>query len=399
MHSAKVLLQLTQKELGQGHDVFLGDENPSLSHHYERKLGFRIWHNDSIIAQSRNAAELSGVEAEPGFSNQRQGKYSWRFFVFIDAEHHIRIETFERYDVRYELIYQLMSALALPLLLVSPALFLIVWFGARRALKPVTDISRDVDRRNSMDLAPIKVGALPGEVAPLVTALNRLFARLQESFQREREFTDHAAHELRTPLAAMKTQTQVLLRKSKSMPEFAEGLANLETSINRATHLVSQLLALARLQSEDFPKALISLSALCHEAADAAAEDAVRKSITLESDITEGIHISGHGDTVAILLRNLLDNALRYTPEGGRVRISLDARAEWRYRTRAPASAMPTRRAFSNVSCASTALDKTAAALVFPSAGGSRRRMTAISSFWTIRPRACGCGSTGRTPR
>jgi signal transduction histidine kinase len=171
---------------------------------------------------------------------------------------------------------------------------------------------------------------LPQEIAPFVQALNRLFKRLEESFRREREFTDHAAHELRTPLAAMKTQTQVLIKKAGSLGqaggigECAEGLVNLEASINRAAHLVEQLLLLARLQNEDLPKDKMDLSACVLNAVADIRRQAKQKNICLETKIVPNLHMHGHVMSVGILLNNLLGNAVKYTPEGGRVHISLE---------------------------------------------------------------------------
>lgn len=325
VHSAKVLLQLTQHEIMEDEGAHLGIENPDLHHKYERKMGFRVWMNDSLITQSPNTEEFGSFEAPPGFSDQRIGKHEWRFFVFIDSANKIQIEVSERYDIRYELIGQLMSALIIPALLLIPVILLLVWVGIRQTLKPVVRMSADVDSRNSDDLAPISLASLPVEIAPLIQALNRLFSRLDTSFQREREFTDHAAHELRTPLAAMKTQTQVLLKKSAHVPECRDGLENLESSINRATHLVNQLLALARLQHEKFPMMKADLSVYILNKIKEIEPLAAAKTLRLTTDIASSCIIKCHEGSLPILLGDLLDNAIKYTPVGGAIHISLSA--------------------------------------------------------------------------
>ncbi|MCB1562927.1 MAG: sensor histidine kinase N-terminal domain-containing protein [Alphaproteobacteria bacterium] len=331
VHSAKVLLQLTHHEILEDEKFNLGLEDPDLQHRYERKLGFRIWVDNDPISQSTNTADFKDFEAPPGFSNQTIGKHRWRFFVFLDPADGIKIEVSERYDIRYELIIQLMSALILPALFFIPTIVIVVWIGVRKVLHPVVRMSVDVDQRSSDDLSPIAHDRLPQEIAPFVQALNRLFKRLEESFRREREFTDHAAHELRTPLAAMKTQTQVLIKKAGAMEqtggisECAEGLLNLETSINRATHLVEQLLLLARLQNEDLPKNKMDLSACVLGAIEDIRRRAAHKNIHLKTKIMPGLYIHGHDISVGILLNNLLGNAVKYTPEGGSVDITLEA--------------------------------------------------------------------------
>ena len=323
VHSAKFLLQLTQHEIQKNDGFYLGLENPDLQHRYERNLGFRIWAGNELITQSPSARDFDAFEAGPGFSDHIVNGRQWRFFVFLDPAHKIRIEVSERYDIRYELIAQLMISLLIPVLLFLPIIFLIIWVGVRRVLKPVVQISTDVDRRSSDDLSPIQKDTLPQEIAPLVTSLNRLFMRLEDSFKREREFTDHAAHELRTPLAAMKTQTQVLMRRAKNIPDCVEGLDNLQSSIDRATHLVEQLLSLARLQHENLPQEKTNLSQIVLDIITDIAPLALHKNITLKSDIAENIFVRAHGDSIRIMLRNLLDNAVKYTPEGGAITASL----------------------------------------------------------------------------
>lgn len=323
VHSAKVLLQLTQHEMLQDEEFHLGMENSNLSHEYERKLGFRVWANTDLITQSPSTVEFESFEAPSGFSDHQIGEQKWRFFVFLDPANKIQIEVSERYDIRYELIVQIMTALVLPVIVFIPLIFVIVWIGVRKTLKPVISISSDMDTRGTDDLSPIEKSAVAEEIAPLVQALNSLFERIGESFRREREFTDHAAHELRTPLAAMKTQTQVLLKKAKNMPECAEGLENLQSSIDRATGLVDQLLSLARLQNEEFPKSKINLSECLYECVDDIKSRAADKNITLRNEIFDDILINGHENSIAILLRNLLDNAVKYTPQGGEVNVAL----------------------------------------------------------------------------
>lgn len=323
VHSAKVLLQLTEHEIMEDEGFHLGLENPDLQHRYERKLGFRVWVGNDLITGSANTDHFGSFEAPPGFSDHLVDKHEWRFFIFLDPAKKIKIEVSERMDIRDELIVQLMISLIVPALLFLPVILVIIWVGVRKVLKPVIKISSDVDRRGSDDLSPIQKETLPREIAPLVMALNRLFKRLSDSFKREREFTDHAAHELRTPLAAMKTQTQVLMKKARSVPECAEGLENLQSSINRATHLVEQLLSLARLQHEDLPQEKTNLSEILRECLDDIQKRAEDKKIVLKTDIQGKCLIRGHANSVNILISNLLDNAIKYTSTGGQVSVAL----------------------------------------------------------------------------
>lgn len=323
VHSAKVLLQLTQHEIEEDEEFDLGIENPDLQHKYERKFNFRIWAKDDIITQSPNSKDFKNFEAPPGFANRTVGKHEWRFFVFIDPVDQIKIEVSERYDIRYELIFQLMTALILPALMFLPVILLIIWVGVRKVLKPVVQISADVDRRGSNDLSPLQSDFLPQEIAPLVQALNRLFTRIEESFNRERQFTDNAAHELRTPLAAMKTQAQVLIKKADVVPGCKEGLDNLHASIDRASHMVDQLLSFTRLQADQVEFETIDLSSLTGNLLKEMSPLAVKKHIDIEADIAPQVKVNGNYNALEIMVRNLVDNAIKFTPEAGQVHVSV----------------------------------------------------------------------------
>jgi signal transduction histidine kinase len=323
VHSAKVLLQLTRHEIIEDEGFHLGIENPDLQHKYERKLGFRIWVDNEIITQSPNTEHFAEFEAPPGFSDQTIQSHDWRFFVFLDPANNIKIETSERYDIRYELIIELITALILPALMFLPAVFVIIWIGVRKVLSPVVKISVDVDQRGGNDLSPIKKDALPREIAPLIRALNRLLVRIEESFNRERQFTDNAAHELRTPLAAMKTQTQVLLKKAADMPDCKDGLDNLHASIDRASRMVDQLLSFTRLQAGQIEFDVVDLSLLAEEILKDISPLAVKKGVEINANIAPNIKVSGNRYALGIMLRNLIDNAIKFTSSEGQINVTV----------------------------------------------------------------------------
>ena len=323
VHNAKVLFQLTEHEIHDDKAFSLGIENAKIEHKYERNLGFRIWYHDNLITQSNNTIPFGDLKTSPGFSTVSIDNQKWRVFVLLAPEQDIIIETSERYDIRYELIIQLMSSQILPAVFFIPLLFFIIWISVSRAIKPLLELSNDVKQRSSDDFTPIQNQSIALEVEPLITALNQLFNRMGDSYQRERQFTDHAAHELRTPLAAMKTQAQVLLRKTKELPEHQDGLNNLLASVERATNLIEQLLSLARIQNEKFPQIPFNLSELCCEVSADLLPKAQAKNIDLSADIQEHYEICGHQESIAILIRNIIDNAIKYTPAGGEVKIQL----------------------------------------------------------------------------
>lgn len=321
VHTAKLLLQITEYEIVEKNSekLDLGKEIQILEHRYENNIAFRIWHNDTLLTRSWNTDKFTGVEAVPGFSQLDVDGKPWRFFVFIDGKQNIKIEVAQRYAIRYELIGQLMISLIAPAFVFIPLLFLIIWAGISKVLRPVVKISADMDKRNSNDLSPVDSQILPREIAPMVHALNRLFARIEDSFARERQFTDNAAHELRTPLAAMKTQAQVLLKKD--IGGCKEDIDNLLASINRAAHMVDQLLSFTRLQGNQIEMENLDLSALTTEVLKETSPLAVNKKINLEADITPRINVKGNWPALEIMLRNLIDNAIKFTPPGGQIKV------------------------------------------------------------------------------
>ncbi|MFT7223139.1 MAG: two-component system sensor histidine kinase QseC [Cellvibrionaceae bacterium] len=326
VHSSNVLLQLIEHEVieeGDNEQFRLENKSTELQHKYQKSIAFRVWYENKPITQSNNSLEFNQLQAPPGFSNKIVNGNKWRFFVFIETTNNIRIETSERYSIRYELIQGLILAFLLPILMFIPVAIFIIWSGIQKSLQPVINLSNGVDRRNTNDLAAIAVDSIPNEVAPLVSSINRLLDRIRQSFKREKEFTDHAAHELRTPLAAMKMQTQVLIKKIGEAPNLHEDFENLLSSIDRSNYLLNQLLFLARLESTDFPTKITNLSDCIYEALDTTKYAADEKQHKINVNIPEVFSINAHGDYVFTMIKNILENAIKYTPQGGYISVIL----------------------------------------------------------------------------
>lgn len=324
-HTAHVLIDLVEDDIKSGNAHLREDRNDSLEmqHRYERKTGYRLWHKDVLILESLRARDFGNFRAPEGFSNQELAGKPWRFFVHHDPERDITVEISQRYAIRYELINQLMLSLLIPAFIFLPVILTLIWLAAGKSLQPLMRLSADVDKRHSDDLTPITTDTVPKEALPLAHAMNRLLARIHDSFIREREFTDHAAHELRTPLAAMKTQTQVLLKKSSDNPQLKDGLENLGAAIERAAHLIDQLLSLARLQNERLPLARTNLSECLIDIVSDLDNVARSRNLSIDTDIASPVVVNGHADSLMILLRNFIDNAIKYTPAGGHIHVSL----------------------------------------------------------------------------
>ncbi len=324
-HSARILIDLTENDIGSSDYRTRHAPNTltDIQHRYERKTGYRVWYRNELMQESLRAKDFGDFRAPEGFSNQRVNEKPWRFFVYKDPAKDITVEISQRYAIRYELINQLMLSLLIPAFMFVPLILALIWWATGKSLQPLTQLSKAVDSRYSDDLSEIRVEDTPAEVMPLTDAMNRLLHRLGESFRREREFTDNAAHELRTPLAAMKTQTQVLAKKLAHLSDVRDGFENLNATIDRTHHLVEQLLSLARLQNQTFRLIPTDLSECLQQEIHELAPLSARKEQTLELQIAEDVHIMGNADTLSMLLRNLIDNAIKYTPEHGKIDIIL----------------------------------------------------------------------------
>jgi two-component system OmpR family sensor kinase len=199
---------------------------------------------------------------------------------------------------------------------------LVVWWAIGRSLAPVAQVRSQMAARKADDLSPVSEAGLPDEVRPLIQELNLLFDRLRQAFEAQKSFVADAAHELRSPLAALKIQLQGLQRAAD---DAARGVAvrRLSSGIDRATHLVDQLLALARQEAsavsgvgrrEDVDLSQIGLLALTDTLL-----DAQTRHIDLGVHRADAIVVKGQAEALRVLTRNLLDNAIKYTPQGGTV--------------------------------------------------------------------------------
>lgn len=327
VHAAKLLHDLTSHDLAAqaDHRIRHADPHAGTSHYYEQKISFRVWEHDRLVAESLSAGDLGTATAPPGFSRQSIGDTEWHFFVHVDELTGITVEVAEHAEIRTELIFKILSSLLLPALVFIPIILLLVWIGVTRSLQPMLSLARQVNRRGADDLTPLEATPVPREIAPFISALNRLFARVERALQTEREFTDNAAHELRTPLAAMKTQAQVLRRQSLSQSPDQEGIDNLLESIDRATRMVEQLLTFSRLQHMQENFAPVDLGAVAREVLAEMAPLALKREQQLRTELALDAKVMGSAAALAVLVRNLVDNAIKYSPRGHAIEVRVTA--------------------------------------------------------------------------
>jgi two-component system, OmpR family, sensor histidine kinase QseC len=320
------LAQSAQVLLAQaGHEI---DEVPvteiAAAHRYERRVAFQIWDVDGrkLLLRSESApAERLSSRAE-GFADRTQDDDAWRVYSRRDTERGLLVQVAERRAARDELAAAVAFHLLHPLLLALPLLALMIWAAIGRGLEPLDRVAHEVAARAPDNLAALDTAAAPREAQPLVRALNALFGRMRATLDRERRFTADAAHELRTPLAAVKTQAQVA-QGAHAAAERDRALAQVVAGADRATRLVEQLLTLARLDpQEKLPTvADVELSAAALTAVSELGARAAAKEITVKLDAPKPVVIKGDATMIEALVRNLVDNALRYTQDGGAVAV------------------------------------------------------------------------------
>lgn len=291
---------------------------------YSYKLAFQVWQGEQLRLHSVNApAQALGTQTQ-GFSTNTVAGKTWRTFTASSADRQYRVRIAEAQSVRKNLAQDMFLQLLSPLLLALPLLALLVWFVVDRTLQPLTALSASIARQHAGNLHAVTL-PVPTELAPLVGRLNALLERVADSYENERRFTSDAAHELRTPLAAVHTQLQVA-QGATNAEERSRAIAMALAAGERASRLLQQLLTLARLdqKSSQQQATAVSLRDIVSNAFELIASEAATHDITLafETDNEADVVIKGHRDLLLILLRNLLDNAIRYSPAHTTVTIS-----------------------------------------------------------------------------
>lgn len=263
---------------------------------------------------------------QPGLRDAATDGQIWRVFGTSNgARRHIEVAM--RQDVKGKFADLVAVHILHPLWIAIPLLAGLIWLSVGWGMRPLQDIASAVERRSPDDMQPLGVSAAPDEIRPLLEALNRLFGRIALLLDRERRFAADAAHELRTPLAAIKTHAQVA-RQERNPGKYALALDGVIEGADRGTRLVEQLLVLSRLEQEAVvgPSEPVNISDLVIECVAAIAPKAAADGIDLGAAdmLCDRAVVNGNADLLRIMLRNLLDNAVRYTPEGGEVTASVE---------------------------------------------------------------------------
>lgn len=286
---------------------------------YERQLSCQIWSFDGrLVAQSSGAPQASLAQAKEGFADRDVNGEAWRIYTIVDANKGVRVAVGDRIGLRSRLVRDLVLGLLTPALFIVPLLGALIWFGLGRGLSPLNRITGEIAARDGDDMRPIADGDTPSEVKPLLRALNGLFSKVETARRHERDITAFAAHELRTPLAGLKTQAQVALA-AKDDPTRASALRQIISSVDRATRLTRQLLILAKLDAMSIVRQqeTIDVSLVLREAINACKTPSDIR-INVAPGLS-GLRVNGDRECLYLVLRNLHENAVEHTAANGAI--------------------------------------------------------------------------------
>ena len=324
-HLAQAAALLVAQQAGEIEDDDAGVNAPTL-HRYAPRVAFQVFHEGRLSLRSSNAPAQPMLaftgSAEQGFRTIVMGGAMWRVFATHGREHDVQVFVGGQIESRNAILRAVLRSVLTPTLIALPLLALAVWWAVRQGVAPMRFLSRVLAQRQPRNLQPIAVDGAPSEMTPMLDSLNGLFQRIAELMAFERRFTADAAHELRTPIAAIRTQAQVALA-SVDDAERRHALQSTLQGCDRATRLVEQLLALSRLESGTAPATShLELGAVVRQVVADIASLALDKQQTLEVESTEDCRVDAEATLLSMLIRNLVDNAIRYAPPGAQVRVS-----------------------------------------------------------------------------
>jgi len=287
----------------------------------EEGIVLQIWNRNGVLMYYSHPRAPLAPRAELGFSTEHTNRGDWRVYGAIVGDNVVQLA--QPVSVRNRLAANVALRTLWPLIVLLPVLGFAVWIVVGRGLAPLTRVARALDMRHPEGLDALPESGVPREVTPLVRALNALLARLAQALDTQKAFVADAAHELRTPLAALQIQAQ-LVGRAKDDDARRDALADLQAGVTRATRLAEQLLALARSEPGDRVRARdVDLHALLDDCVAAYAPVAQQRNVDLGIERSTAATVHGDPDALRVMLNNLLDNATKYTPDGGRVDVSL----------------------------------------------------------------------------
>lgn len=295
-------------------------------HKYATKVAFQVFHDGKLTLHSGTAPEVPMSPQMRGFATvELPDGGSWRVFGAQGNEGGVQVFVGEQLDSRQSILWAVMQSVLTPLLVALPILAVLGWLAVRRSLTPLRTLSQALARRQPQTIEPLVIANTPTEMVPVVASLNTLLARIGQMMASERRFTADAAHELRTPIAAIRVQAQVALGAGADEAQRDQALRHTLAGCDRASHLVAQLLTLSRLENAGNTTSglRVDVRRIAQRIAADLAPGALARTQVLTLDTNAPGLIAADEALTGVLIRNLLDNALRYSPDGAQVTVAL----------------------------------------------------------------------------
>ena len=294
-------------------------------HKYVPQVAYQVFIAGRLVTRSSSVSEEPLSHLTEGFSTVRASDgQRWRVYATYSAQRDVKVLVGEKIESRQAILWAIMRSMLWPLLLGLPFFAWVVWWSVRQGLAPIRDLRLRLEQRPPHAVEPVSGEGMPPELQPLVHTLNALLGRIGQMVESERRFTADAAHELRTPIAAIRAQAQVAMGADDDAPGRAHALRQTLAGCDRAVRLVEQLLTLARLDAlPDSGLGQVDLGLVVQRTADKLSGTAAQRAQVLDLRLASSCAVQADEVLLGVLVRNLLDNALRYSPDGATVRVDV----------------------------------------------------------------------------
>lgn len=308
-------------------------KSEALGYKHEGKIAFQLWSKvNGLLLRSESAPKFALSPSIRGFSETTIDNHLWHVFSITNATGDYVIHVGQKEEIRAQLTDEISKQLVAQFLVGLPLLGIVIWFIVGYTLRPINRLERALSKREASFLKPLSVKKLPKEVVPVVNEINNLFAQLEQALEHERRFTADASHELRTPLAGLLTQAQVALRTTDDAVR-KQALLRITQAVHRMTYMVQQLLTFSRIESgkEYLAKEITYINREVIQIIAELEPVAHRKNIQMELIEQDTAPILANTQLITIMTRNVIDNAIKYTPAGGKILICLEGDEEQLY--------------------------------------------------------------------
>ncbi|WP_320838555.1 ATP-binding protein [Zhongshania sp.] len=290
----------------------------------DEQMVFQIFSGEGKLLWRSVHAPAQIISEVPGFGEHNFNDYRWRTLSYLNPNSGRRVVVAERVDQRYRLAESVILESVVPVVLVLPVAGILIWLIIGHGLSSLGVLAGILRRKSPDDFGAIRVDGAPVELLPVIQSVNSMLSRLSASFERERRFSADAAHELRTPISAIKMH---LHNVRDELPNGSDSLRSLTKDVDRLAHLVEQMLLLHRTTPDHYPAKFekISLRSLARDAIAERYADCAAKQQTIEL-AGDAVTVDGDGFALGILLQNLVNNASKYTQQGGRIELRTEVK-------------------------------------------------------------------------